>query len=107
MSDLAFSFFLSFKVGAIATLFSAFFGILLAYLLARKQFRGRELLDSLLTLPIILPPTVTGYYLLLLLGRNGLLGRYIYEYTGWTLMFTWQAAGQIWIVKRVMPQNNI
>ena len=45
-----------------------------------------------LTLPLVLPPTVTGYYLIILFGRNGLLGRPVFEATGWSVMFTWQAA---------------
>ena len=68
------------------------FGIPLAYVLARRNFRGRELLDMLCTLPLVLPPTVTGYYLIVLFGRNGFIGRLVYEWTGWTIMFTWYAA---------------
>ena len=63
---------LSLRVSAAATAVVAATGTLLGWLLARGRFRGRELLDALLTLPLVLPPTVTGYYLLLLLGRNGL-----------------------------------
>lgn len=48
----------------------------LGFVLAKRQFRAKELCDALLTLPMVLPPTVTGYYLMLLLGRHGLLGRY-------------------------------
>ncbi len=50
------------------------------------------MLDVLLTLPLVLPPTVTGYYLVVLFGRNGFIGRPVYDLTGWTIMFTWQAA---------------
>ncbi|MDQ3585036.1 MAG: molybdate ABC transporter permease subunit, partial [Acidobacteriota bacterium] len=67
-------------------------GLALAFLLARREFRGKELLDALLTLPLVLPPTVTGYYLIVLLGRRGIFGSYLYELTGWTVAFTWQAA---------------
>jgi molybdate transport system permease protein len=67
-------------------------GTAFAWLLARRRFWGRTLLDVVLTLPLVLPPTVTGYYLIVLLGRNGIIGRPIYEATGWTLMFTWWAA---------------
>lgn len=63
-----------------------------AYLLAMKNFRGKELLDVLFTLPLVLPPTVTGYYLIILFGRNGFIGRLIYGWTGWSVMFTWYAA---------------
>jgi len=67
-------------------------GIPIAYFIARRKFKGRELLDVFCTMPLVLPPTVTGYYLIVLFGRNGLIGRFIYEWTGWTIMFTWYAA---------------
>jgi len=82
---------LSLKVAGIATLLVAIAGTFLGWLLARGRFRGRELLDSLLTLPLVFPPTVTGYYLLLLFGRRGLLGGPLHEATGLTLAFTWYA----------------
>ena len=61
---------LSVRVAVLATLANALVGIPLAYLLARRRFRGRALLDLLVTLPLVLPPTVTGYYLIVLLGRR-------------------------------------
>lgn len=67
-------------------------GVAVAYLLATKDFKGKELLDVLFTLPLVLPPTVTGYYLIILFGRNGFMGKLIYEWTGWSIMFTWYAA---------------
>ncbi len=63
-----------------------------AYLLAMKDFQGKELLDILFTLPLVLPPTVTGYYLIILFGRNGLIGKLLYHWMGWSIMFTWYAA---------------
>ena len=83
---------LSLQVASLATLFVVLTGTAAAYFLAMKKFRGREVLDMLLTLPLVLPPTVTGYYLILLFGRNGLIGRPVFEATGWSVMFTWQAA---------------
>ncbi len=83
---------LSFWVSALATSIIAVFGTLIAYVLARKRFFGRTMLDAFTTLPMILPPTVTGYYLIILLGKNGIIGNYIYKLTGWSVMFTWQAA---------------
>jgi molybdate transport system permease protein len=91
-SSVLFSIRLSLQVAAAATILIVLTGIPVAYLLARKDFRGRELLDVLFTLPLVLPPTVTGYYLIVIFGRNGALGRYMYEYTGWSIMFTWYAA---------------
>jgi molybdate transport system permease protein len=66
---------------------SAFSGVLLA----RRTFR-RWLVDLLVTLPLVLPPTVTGYYLIVLLGRRGWLGAPLYGLTGWSVAFTWYAA---------------
>jgi molybdate transport system permease protein len=85
---------LSLQVAVCATLLTLVVGTTLAYILARKQFRGKEVLDLLLTLPIVLPPVVTGYYLVALIGRNGVLGRALAELTGQTLqlMFTWYGA---------------
>lgn len=87
-----FSLRLSLQVASAATLLVFIAGIVVAYLLAMKNFRGKETVDMLFTLPLVLPPTVTGYYLVLLFGRNGLFGRPIFEATGWSVMFTWQAA---------------
>jgi molybdate transport system permease protein len=83
---------LSARVALLATLLNAAVGIPLAYLLARKPFRGRSAVEVLVTLPLILPPTVTGYYLIVLLGRRGWLGAPLYGLTGWSLAFTWYAA---------------
>jgi len=87
-----FSLRLSLQVASVATVLIVLTGIPLAYVLARSAFRGRELLDMLCTLPLVLPPTVTGYYLIVLFGRNGLIGGFVYEWTGWSIMFTWYAA---------------
>jgi len=83
---------LSARVAVAATVLNALVGIPLAYLLARRRFWGRGLVDLLVTLPLVLPPTVTGYYLIVLLGRRGLLGAPLYDATGWTVAFTWYAA---------------
>ena len=83
---------LSIRVAVVATLLNAAVGIPLAYVLARRRFRGRGLVDLLVTLPLVLPPTVTGYYLIVLLGRRGWLGGPIYGLTGWSITFTWYAA---------------
>jgi len=83
---------LSIKVSIVATTLNAAIGIPLAYLLARRRFWGRGAVDVLVTLPLVLPPTVTGYYLIILLGRRGVLGAPLYEATGWSVAFTWYAA---------------
>jgi len=83
---------LSLKVAVVATAVNAIIGIPIAYLLARRRFWGRSLVDLLVTLPLVLPPTVVGYYLIVLLGRRGILGGPLYQLTGWTVAFTWYAA---------------
>jgi molybdate transport system permease protein len=83
---------LSLQVATVATLWVVLIGTLMAFILARKNFRGKEILDIFLTLPLVLPPTVTGYYLILFMGRNGLLGKHLFHWTGWSIMFTWYAA---------------
>jgi molybdate transport system permease protein len=90
--SILFSLRLSLQVASVATFFVVLAGIGVAYILARKDFVGKELLDIFFTLPLVLPPTVTGYYLIILFGRNGFIGRYLYSLTGWSIMFTWYAA---------------
>ena len=83
---------LSLRVAALATLVSLFFGLWMAYMLANRKFRGKELLDAIVMLPLVLPPTVLGYYLLVVLGRSSPIG-HLYEWIfGTPLVFTWQAA---------------
>jgi molybdate transport system permease protein len=91
-SSALFSLRLSLQVATVATFFIVIIGTAVAYFLARRDFKGKEAIDMLLTLPLVLPPTVTGYFLIVLFGRNGTIGRLIYESTGWTIMFTWYAA---------------
>ncbi len=83
---------LSLKVAGCATLLNLFLGVGTGYLLARVRFPGRDLLDSLLTLPMVMPPTVLGYYLLVLLGSRGVLGAWLQRSFGINLIFTWQGA---------------
>jgi molybdate transport system permease protein len=83
---------LSLLVVSIATIVIGITGTAFGFLLAKRQFRGKDLLDAVLTLPMVLPPTVTGYYLILVLGRRGLLGGPLYALTGWAVTFTWMAA---------------
>jgi len=83
---------LSLKVAGWATLIDLLLGVGLGLLLARGRFPGRDLLDALLTLPMVLPPTVLGYYLLVLIGKRGWLGAWLHETFGINLIFTWQGA---------------
>lgn len=83
---------LTLKVAGWATVLNLAFGVAIGFLLARKRFPGRDLLDALLTLPLVMPPTVLGYYLLVLLGRHGPIGGWLQENFGINLIFTWQGA---------------
>ncbi len=67
-------------------------GILAAWVLARLRFPGKNLLDGLVHLPLVLPPVVTGYLLLVMLGRNGIIGALLYKYLGVVLAFNWKGA---------------
>jgi molybdate transport system permease protein len=92
MIDTLFSMQLSLVVATISTLIVACTGISVGYVLARFEFPGRNILDAICSLPMVLPPTVVGFYLLYIFGRHGVLGQFIWQYTGWSLVFTWQAA---------------
>lgn len=83
---------LSLRVAALSTILVLAVGTFIAYLLSHKTFRGKNLLDAIITLPLVLPPTVLGYYLLVLLGRASPFG-HLYEFVfGQPLVFTWEAA---------------
>lgn len=83
---------LTLKVAGWATALNLLLGVGAGFMLARLRFPGRELLDTLLTLPMVMPPTVLGYYLLVLIGRRGVLGQWLHETFGIHLIFTWQGA---------------
>jgi molybdate transport system permease protein len=84
--------FISIRVSLVASLFVVPVGIFFGLILSRFRFHGRTLLDAVLTLPLVLPPTVTGYYLIVFFGRNGWIGEPLLRLTGWSIPFTWQAA---------------
>jgi molybdate transport system permease protein len=83
---------LSLRVATVATLVATPPGIALAYLLARRDFWGKSLLDALIHLPLVLPPVVTGYLLLLAFGRRGPIGAFLADYFGIVLAFRWTGA---------------
>ena len=83
---------LTLKVSTLATLFALIFGVGLAWVFAHCRFAGRTILDAVLTLPMVLPPTVLGYYLLVLFGRRGALGPWLEDTFGLQLVFTWKGA---------------
>ena len=83
---------LTLKVAGWATAINAVLGVAVGWLLARRRFIGREFVDAVLTLPLVLPPTVIGYYLLVVIGKRGVLGHWLQSTFGINLIFTWQGA---------------
>lgn len=83
---------LSLHVATVAVVVSLPLGILMAYVLSRAEFRGKILLDGLVHMPLVLPPVVTGYALLVLFGRNGPIGAFLADTFGIVLSFRWTGA---------------
>ena len=83
---------LSFQVALAAVGFSLPIAIFVAWVLARKTFPGKSFLDGFVHLPLILPPVVVGYLLLVGLGRNGIVGSFLFDTFGLTFAFTWKGA---------------
>jgi molybdate transport system permease protein len=83
---------LSLSVAVLATMICFALGIILAWLLARKNFWGKSAVNSIVHLPLILPPVVTGYLLLMAFGKKGLIGKLLFEFFGFTFAFRWTGA---------------
>ncbi len=83
---------LTLKVAAWATALNLVFGVGIGYAMARWRFPGRDVVDAALTLPMVMPPTVLGYYLLTVIGSHGPIGSWLLQTFGIRLIFTWQAA---------------
>ncbi|CAH0529613.1 molybdate ABC transporter permease subunit [Vibrio hippocampi] len=89
---------LSLKVASVSMLWLIPIGVFFAWLLSKKQFVGKSLLDSLIHLPLVLPPVVVGYLLLVTMGRQGILGGWLYATTGLSFSFSWRGAALACIV---------
>lgn len=83
---------LSVRVAFWAAFVSLPLAIAAAWLLARKEFRGKLVIDGLIHLPLVIPPVVVGYFLLVVLGRNGFIGAWLYDIFGLTFAFNWKGA---------------
>jgi molybdate transport system permease protein len=83
---------LTLKVAGWATALNLVLGVGVGHAMARWRFPGRELADAVLTLPMVMPPTVLGYYMLVLIGAQGPIGAWLLQHFGVRLIFTWQAA---------------
>lgn len=84
--------YLSLKIASVSILFALPFAIAMAWLLARKNFWGKNLLNGIIHLPLVLPPVVIGYLLLILMAKKGAIGRYLWEWFGFSLSFSWRGA---------------
>ncbi|MBI5888903.1 MAG: molybdate ABC transporter permease subunit [Deltaproteobacteria bacterium] len=84
--------YLTIKVSITATFFTAAIGLVVALLMARKDFPGKTLLDIVIMQPLVIPPTVLGYYILTVFGKSGPLGRFIEDTLGLDIVFTWKGA---------------
>jgi molybdate transport system permease protein len=83
---------LSLRIAIVATVWALPFGIVIGWLLARKNFWGKTLLDGVVHLPLVLPPVVTGYLLLITFGRRGPIGAFLYDHFGIVFSFRWTGA---------------
>jgi molybdate transport system permease protein len=83
---------LSLRVAVASVVFSLPLGLAAAWLLARRSFPGKSLVDGIIHLPLVVPPVVVGYALLVLLGRRGPVGAWLYDSFGITIAFTWKGA---------------
>lgn len=83
---------LTLKVAGWATALNLVLGVSVGWVMARCRFPGRDLVDAALTLPMVMPPTVLGYYLLVVIGSQGVVGAWLLQHFGIRLIFTWQAA---------------
>jgi molybdate transport system permease protein len=92
LDQIWFPLYFTFWIAIVSSLLVLCSGVIIAYIFARRDFRGKKLAEVLITLPLVLPPTVIGYLLILLMGKNGFIGHMIYNVLGTGIMFTWQAA---------------
>src|SRR5690625_414964 len=93
MESINFSpFWLSLKTASISTVIVFIIGVLLAYMISRKQFFGKGMIEAFFLLPLVLPPTVVGFGLLYLFGKNGLIGKFLMELFDFQIVFTWYGA---------------
>ncbi|WP_314345872.1 molybdate ABC transporter permease subunit [Haemophilus parahaemolyticus] len=84
--------YLSLKIATIAILFALPVAILIAWILSRKQFWGKQLLNGIVHLPLVLPPVVIGYLLLIVMAKRGAIGQYLWEWFGFSFSFSWRGA---------------
>ena len=94
---------LSLKVASISSIIAFFPSLLIAYFLARKNFIGKSFVDGLIHLPLVLPPVVIGFFLLIIFGKNGLVGDIFFSTFNIRISFTWIAA----VIASVIPSKRL
>jgi molybdate transport system permease protein len=92
MNSIAPPLWLSLRIATTATLLTMLVGVPLAFYLARHRFRGRSLVEGLIMMPLVLPPTVVGYLLIIMFGARGWIGRWLHEWGGYSIMFRFEGA---------------
>ena len=92
MNDFLWPLYLSMRVSLLATLLVALLGLPIGFFFSRRQFPGKQIIETLFIMPMILPPTVLGYILLILLSKNSLIGGFLYRTFGFTFTFNWLGA---------------
>ncbi len=83
---------LSVRISLVATLLTMLVGIPLAFVMARRRFRGKSLLEGTIMMPLVLPPTVVGYFIIMVLGARGWIGQWIYRWTEYSIIFRFEGA---------------
>ncbi len=84
--------YLSLKITVISVLITAVIGTVTAHIFIKYDFKFKDIIETLIVLPMSLPPSVIGYLLLITIGKRGIIGKYLYEWFGWNFIFTWKAA---------------
>lgn len=92
MTELLRPLFLSLEIAFSATLLAAIFAVPLAYVLSRRRFPGRSVVEALVTVPLVLPPTVVGYLIIMTLGSRGWIGRWLHDALGYSILFRFEGA---------------
>lgn len=92
MSSLSQPLILSFQIAVTATILATLVGVPLAYFMSRRKFAGKSLVEAALILPLVLPPTVVGYFIIVTLGARGWLGRWLQQWFGYSILFRFEGA---------------
>ena len=82
---------ISLKVSIISTIITSILSIFIAWMMVKFNKKNGSILEAIITLPLVLPPSILGYILLIVIGNNGLIGKFFYDNFGWSVIFTWKA----------------